>query len=245
MVDNGNKFHHIQRGVILDLVKKSPMRFTELQSPRVPNNTFSYHLKKLLDGGYIEQGEDGYVATRKALKLIVYQNPSKPSSTNPVTIIMLYVENANGEVLLLNRNFKPFQGWYGLPSGLVHTGETLQEAACRELKEKALIEPKKTIKLDEVGVLDFRYVQAETNDIFVHAIAFVYKYKILDDAEKLDDMGLKFGQLSWSTLSRKHILPEVFAVKDMIKDKKGPFHSVTFKEPKQLPTFVDELTLED
>jgi len=227
--------HHIQKSIIISLARTSPLRFTDLQPPRIPNNAFSYHLKKLIDGGYVELTDKGYVATRKALKLVVFGVNNAKTPRTPDLITLLYIENIQGEVLLVNRNHRPFQGWYGIPGGLIHYDETVDEAARRELFEKTTIDTKKSLKA--IGTLDFRYAEAETNDIFVHAVGFLYYYKYLGDREELNDKMMPHGQLSWSTLQRDNILPEVFAARDLI-NQKGPAHSsATFKEPAHLPVF--------
>jgi len=234
---NKTQFHHIQKSIILSLVNISPARFSDLQPPRVPNNVFSYHLKKLVDAGYIESTKQGYIATRKALKLVVYEGSRQRHSTPPAAITTIYVKNTKGEVLLLNRNNKPFQGWYGLPSGLIHGGETLLQAAKRELFEKTTIKATDE-SLRPAGVLDFRYINEQTNDIFVHAIAFAYEYTFRGDDQLLTDVVTKYGQLSWSTLSRKYILPEVFAIADIVKRNDYISRSIEFIEPSSLPMFA-------
>ncbi len=230
--------HHIQKSIILNLARTSPLRFTDLQPPRVPNNTFSYHLKKLVDGQYIELTPEGYVPTRKALKLVVFGVNHGRAAPKPDTITMIYIENDEGETLLLNRNRKPFQGWYGIPGGQVHLGETLDQAAERELTEKTTLIADG--QLEAVGVLDFRYVEQETKDIFQHMIGFIYKYNYVGDRELLSDKVTRYGQLSWSRLGQSILLPEVYIIKKMVEAEKFTSLSVSFEEPAQLPVFSDE-----
>lgn len=227
--------HHIQRAIILSLAQKSPLRFSELQPPRIPNNTFSYHLKKLVENGYIESTKEGYTPTRKALKLLALDSQHDSHRSAPVIITMLYVTNDNGEVLLLNKNKKPFKGWYGLPSGTVHFGETLEEAAYRELLEKTTLTPDDGAALVPSGSLDFQYIQEETDDIFFHAIAFIYKFHISVDPKDLHDIVTNYGQLSWSKLGRNYILPEVYEVHEITKSGTYQQKSVTFNEPSHSP----------
>jgi len=230
--------HHIQKSIILSLARTSPLRFTDLQPPRIPNNTFTYHLKKLIDSEYVELTTGGYVATRKALKLVVFGvNTIKPPST-PQTITLLYIENREGEVLLLNRNRKPFQGWYGIPGGLIHLGETLEQAAERELTEKVAITANG--KLKAAGVLDLRYMEEETQDIFLHVIGFVYSYKFPGDSQELSDKITRYGQLTWSRLDGDNILPEVYIIKKVASAGKLSHISVDLNEPSHLPVFSGE-----
>lgn len=236
--------HHIQKSIILNLARTSPLRFTELQPPRIPNNTFSYHLKKLVDGGYIEPTEAGYLPTRKALKLVVFGVNSRKPAPSPDIVTMLYVENHEGETLLLNRNHKPFQGWYGIPRGLVRLGESLDEAARRELSEKTTIVAEG--ELQSMGILEFRYIEQETQDIFLHMIGFVYKYVFDGNKQELSDKVTRYGQLAWSKLERSNLLlPEVYTIRDMAHAAKPLHLSMSFEEPAQLPTFTDEINLDD
>lgn len=225
--------HHIQRGIILSLVSDSPLSFTELQPPRLPNNTFSYHLKKLLDNGYIEHIKGGYGPTRKALKLVAVNADQKGRVSSPTIITMFYVTNDDNEVLLLNRNIDPFQGWYGLPSGTIHLGESLDEAAHRELYEKSGLNADTTMKA--IGILDFQYREEGTDDLFAHALAFLYTYHYSGDKKLINDKSNRFGQLSWSKLGRQHILPEVLAVKEIAEDGAFVKKSVRFVEPARIP----------
>jgi len=232
--DRFNNLHHIQKSIILSLSQKSPQRFKQLQPPRLPNNTFAYHIKKLVDSGYIKQENEGYAACRKALKQVSYGYDGIKNFARPITISMVYVTNTQGEVLLLNRRSKPFRGWYGLISGVIHSGETTGEAAARELLEKAKLKVEEKA-LTAHGVLEFSYRQNNSEDIFIHAIAFVFSYQYDGLREKLVDETTRFGQLSWSKFGRKNILPEVLAVQEMVTGE-GYQHQVKgFTEPEIVP----------
>jgi ADP-ribose pyrophosphatase YjhB (NUDIX family) len=226
---NSKDIHHIQKDIISKLAYNSPLRFSELQPPRVPNNTFSYHLKKLLETGYIESTNSGYIATRKALKTLHYSPDKERRITYPLLLSVVYVTDNTGRVLLLKRRNKPFANWFGVPSGLIHGGETLESAAKRELFEKTGISTLKP--LEYVGVLDFRYLEKESDDLFVHAVAFVYKYKCENPNDVTLSEETKYGDLDWSGLTRDKILPEVHAIAELVNGKKPKISSVDFEEP--------------
>lgn len=63
----------------------------------------------------------------KDCKSIHYQNP-KPTATLLCTF--------NDSILLVQRAFEPGKGEWGLPGGFLELNETLEEGACRELKEE-------------------------------------------------------------------------------------------------------------
>ena len=219
--------HYIQKDIIQSLAINSPQRFSQLQPSHIPNNTFSYHLKRLLELGYVKPDTAlGYVATRKALKTIQYSTEKTKRPIAPAVITMIYVTNDLGEVLVLNRRKYPFIDYFGLPSGLMHTGEAIEHAAKRELFEKTGI--KATKDLTYSGVLDFQYLEQDSEDIFVHAVAFVYTYDYgnLPLPIRAND----YGALSWSGLTREKILPEVHMVHNLVKQA-PTLTSINFEEP--------------
>lgn len=235
--------HHIQRGILLSLAERSPQRFSELQPPRLANNTFSYHLKQLTDKQYLAHHDKQYTLTRKALKLVgmLNQGVSRRVSS-PITVTTLYITNSLGEVLVVSRNQHPFRGWYGLPSGAIHVGETLEEAARRELFEKTTLSV--DTPLTNIGVLDFQYCQRNADDVFFHAISFIFKLELADTGATITDIATKYGQLSWSKLGRDHILPDVITTDTMAHHSPAISHlSRRYIEPETAPVLASTVDI--
>jgi 8-oxo-dGTP diphosphatase len=73
-----------------------------------------------------------------------------------------------GRVLLARRTAAPYAGAFSLPGGLVETGETLADAALRELREEVAVEARiigfnqhvELINRDEEGKIRDHYVVA-------------------------------------------------------------------------------------
>jgi 8-oxo-dGTP diphosphatase len=57
-------------------------------------------------------------------------------SNQPKLTVDAVVFDRAGRLLLIKRKSPPFKGCYALPGGFVETGETVEEAARRELKEE-------------------------------------------------------------------------------------------------------------
>jgi len=63
-------------------------------------------------------------------------------NTKPHIVLTIdcVVFNQQNELLLIKRGRQPFQGKYALPGGWVEYGETVEQAALRELKEETGVE---------------------------------------------------------------------------------------------------------
>jgi 8-oxo-dGTP diphosphatase len=59
---------------------------------------------------------------------------------NPLPVASILVPNEEHEVLLVRRRQQPYQGMWCLPIGFAELGESIEEAALRELREEAGID---------------------------------------------------------------------------------------------------------
>lgn len=116
-----------------------PLRYSEVKPSVTEGNLFTYHLNKLLLAGLINKLADGrYELTslgKSRVDRISLSTLSEPLQPKIVTIIA--TRNSEGKYLLYHRNREPFRGLVGFPSGKVHLGEKIAEAAAREMQEKA------------------------------------------------------------------------------------------------------------
>jgi 8-oxo-dGTP diphosphatase len=58
----------------------------------------------------------------------------------PALTVDCVVFDARGRLLLIRRANEPFKGLYALPGGFVDAGETVEQAALRELREETGVE---------------------------------------------------------------------------------------------------------
>lgn len=129
--------HYIQKYILDKLMFASHLRNRDMRPPRVESNLYQYHLKRLIDSGYIERVGEGYTLSNRGLQYAdKHSSDLKDQRPQPKLVTILLLENETGEVLLIPRKKQPFIGMYNLPSGKIHEGETLIEAGRRELVEK-------------------------------------------------------------------------------------------------------------
>ena len=94
------------------------------------------------------------------------------------------VMNDSNEVLLIKRRDDPFKDWWAIPGGFVDAGETLEQAARRELMEEAGIS---VDQLTYVSSINHDYVYQDviynvTVPIFVGKLPKGAKVKIGEEA---------------------------------------------------------------
>lgn len=85
---------------------------------------------------------------------------------HPLVGVGALIHDLEGRVLLIKRKFEPNKGKWSLPGGLLETGETLEEAGRREVREELGIEMK-VEKLFQVSEEVIRDGQAKTRFHFV------------------------------------------------------------------------------
>lgn len=131
--------HRAQMKILRHLLLSPSAGFAELQKQTgLTSDHANFHIKKLTDVGYIEKNpEDKYVLTRAGKE---YANRMDTDDNviekQPKLSVALIIEDAEGRFLAQQRLKQPYYGFWGRPTGKIRWGETMLEAAGRELTEE-------------------------------------------------------------------------------------------------------------
>jgi ADP-ribose pyrophosphatase YjhB (NUDIX family)/predicted transcriptional regulator len=131
--------HEAQMKILRHLLLSPSAGFAKLQKQTsLSSDHFNFHIKKLVEEGYIVKNEDEkYVLTRVGKE---YANRMDTDDNviekQPKLSVALIIENDKGEFLAQQRLKQPFYGFWGRPTGKIRWGEKMIEAAERELLEE-------------------------------------------------------------------------------------------------------------
>lgn len=132
--------HTAQISILRELLFHPSANFAKLQKATgLDSDHFKFHIKRLLELGYVQKNEEShYTLTVKGKE---YANrldtDDNTIEKQPKISVALIIENSEGKFLAQERLKQPFYGFWGRATGKVRWGETLVEAAARELMEEA------------------------------------------------------------------------------------------------------------
>jgi len=129
--------HYIKQYILDKLIFAEYLRNRDMRPPNVESNLYQYHLKELQKEGYVKKTELGYTLSKKGLKYASQHSTYlKKLRPQPTVLTIVFVENAQGQVLIRTKQRQPFIGTQTLLMGKMHLNETVIEQARREFIEK-------------------------------------------------------------------------------------------------------------
>jgi len=135
-----DKLLHPAHVAILRVLLFQPnARFAQLQkASALTSDHFSFYLKQLIDEAYIHKDEQGaYALTSKGKEFANrFDTDARTVERQPKTAVCLMIYSADGKQLVQQRLKQPFYGYWGRPTGKIRWGETILNAAARELQEE-------------------------------------------------------------------------------------------------------------
>lgn len=133
------EIHPIQAKILTALLFTPVARFGELNS-ELTNDHFTFHIKRLVEVGLVEKYGGKYRLTAKGkefanrLDTETARIERQPKTT--VLVVGARKEGKKIEYLIQQRLKQPYYGFYGFVSGKTRWGESVREAAARELVEE-------------------------------------------------------------------------------------------------------------
>lgn len=131
--------HTAQVAILHALLFRSAAGFAELQkASELSSDHFNFHLKKLLEQAVIVKNADGLYALTIAGKEYAnrFDTDERVVERQPKVAVLLLIYRDDGKMLCQQRLKQPFYGYWGRPTGKIRWGETIIQAAARELMEE-------------------------------------------------------------------------------------------------------------
>lgn len=135
---------HPSRQRILYLLRHAPiLRYSELmRSTHLESDVFKFHLRALVDAHLVVKNEDGsysLTATGKEFANNVDDRTGLRSQSPKVSMLLVVRRQIDGETkyLFQQRQRSPFYGYWGLISGPVTWGVSIETAAHAELVKQS------------------------------------------------------------------------------------------------------------
>ena len=222
--------HKVQSQILKSLIFKAGESFNKLNETKVSTDSFTFHLKSLVEAGLVKQENAKYFLTASgkefANRLDVDNANVQVEKQAKIGVLIFAIKKdppTNGgqvKYLLQQRLKHPYFGYYGGVGGKLKIGEKITTAAKREFKEETGL----TGKLDFCGInhkTDF----SNQKELLEDKIFFVFKATDLKGNFIEQFQG---GKNIWFSLTEMKKLDKLFPdVLDKIKmvEGRGEFFS--------------------
>ncbi|HSX28856.1 MAG TPA: NUDIX hydrolase [Candidatus Saccharimonadales bacterium] len=135
--------HPAQVAILHALLFRPSAGFAELQkASELSSDHFAFHLKKMLEQQLIHKNTDNHYELTIEGKEYAnrFDTDERVVERQPKVAVLLLIEHQDGRLLYQQRLKQPFYGFWGRPTGKIRWGETITEAAARELMEETGLE---------------------------------------------------------------------------------------------------------
>jgi 8-oxo-dGTP pyrophosphatase MutT (NUDIX family) len=135
------EIHPVQAEILRNLLFKTEARYTELNTTELDSNHFDFHIKRVMEIGLVAKNENQKYELTQIGKEFANRfdtDTKEVERQGKIAVRMIGVRDIDGDVeyLIQERLKQPFFGYFGTIGGKVRWGETLFEAAQRELEEE-------------------------------------------------------------------------------------------------------------
>ena len=229
MKQHSKIFNEKTKSSILGLLMREPLSFSEIlkKSGLHDHGQLNYHLRLLLREGIIEKKEEKYHVTGLGERLGVYLNQFQSKEMYPISVVAPLIYDEKKRVLMVKRLVNPQKGRYGFPGGKVLLGETLFDAAEREVFEETGLRIKGKKVLGFIPSLVYK-----NGALSFHAyIIPVLMQGVSSDVKiTLDDKGEDYAFIPLNDMSKYPLIPHNSDILKEINSNKFLFKEIVFKE---------------
>ncbi len=132
------QLHKAHVAILHVLLFQPDARFADLQkASKLSSDHFNFYLKQLVDEGFVAKNEgNAYHLTIKGKEFANrFDTDARQVERQPKIAVCLMIRK-DGKQLVQQRLKQPYYGYWGRPTGKIRWGETILEAAARELMEE-------------------------------------------------------------------------------------------------------------
>jgi ADP-ribose pyrophosphatase YjhB (NUDIX family) len=203
------------------------LKFTEIEKNiRIRSNKLAYYMNQLIKEGLIEKKGFFYSLTNSGQKHLPSFSHKKDDEHSPIPIILVAAVNKQ-KILLLKRNNRPYQGYWGLIGGKMNLEENIYDSAKRILSAKTgLI----TNKFELNSILHERI--SENKKVKYSFILICLKTNIQKIPKSVKQTN-EFGELKWfdsENIDEKSTIHSDYWLINNLKKKNNKIINATMEE---------------
>lgn len=205
------KIHDAQMSIIRALLFTPEAGFAELQKPTdLDSDHFKFHIAKLVDLGLVDKIAKGRYKLSQKGKEYANRLDTESNTVEKQPKVSVIIngwrtrENSQDTEYLVQQRLKnPYYGYWARIGGKIGWGETILEAAARELVEETGL----TATLEVVGLLHKMDYAKETDTMLEDKLFFLVRARDFEGSLIQDFEG---GRNEWLTLDEIKKQPKVF-----------------------------------
>jgi 8-oxo-dGTP diphosphatase len=146
---------------------------------------------------------------------LVCENCGEIYYENPLPVVSVIVANQKRELLLVKRAREPAKDMWCFPIGFAESGESIEDAALRELKEEAGIDGK---------ILELVDVYSESNEIYGGVLVVSFEAERVSGTEIAGDDAIDFDYFPLANLPKLAFPSQKRALKKFLALKKDSWN---------------------